>query len=253
MRILKYIWEDLRRSFAVWEKSEAMTALVSLAITAAVGYIASAAAVVQWKLTVLQQVGIGLSTWFALLFIFVTPFRMWSAEKSKAEAFEEEQKPKVRIAGINILTHPKESDLPALRTIGLEVENISTSPVTRCQLREEALINRHGQRSLQRRPFRMREESGGDITQVDFERFFDLHGIGSTQTIDIVRLDERNPNNMVEFCYATRHDALPLQNVIRGFFPHTLTVRVTAENMTHPVECTCRITVNDGILGLEIV
>ncbi len=74
----KYLIEDLRRSFGLWEKHEAMSILLGLFFSAV---LAALSAFGIYRLsegfTLVSYIGFGLLAWFLWLLLVVTPMRMW--------------------------------------------------------------------------------------------------------------------------------------------------------------------------------
>lgn len=159
--------------------------------------------------------------------------------------------PKVKIGGPSILTYPKSATGRTQRTIRIEVENESHSHLKNCSVREEAFINRLGQASGQRRHFRRAEEGHADMSAHIFRKTFDLRGKGDKEIIEIAYLDETQEGSNVLMLYATEPTARTLNSIPRQFFPHNLTISVTADNMAIAERRTFRLAVSDdGILEM---
>ena len=87
--ILVYWKENLYKSFVLWERHEAMSALI---VALAIGLLALATG---FSITALSSIAvgasffIGLGGWFALMVLVITPMRMWKEKKDKLDIFEQ--------------------------------------------------------------------------------------------------------------------------------------------------------------------
>ncbi len=248
--VREYVLENFKLSLGVWDASERMSTLIGMVLAAAAtavlatfGYAIEIRGVDKWQAL--------LAIWFVVLFVFVTPFRMWKKQKQKIEAFEDAAKPRVQLVGPTDLFLNRASDVDrGLHIVRLEVRNISAGVIRNCCLRESLFVNRFGKASGQRRFFRLATESGADLTVHDHTKFFDLQGYGSTEILEIAYLDEAVTGSNVVMLYATEHTALPLNSIPQDFFPHDLTVSISADNLPEIMEKTYRLEIRDGQLRM---
>lgn len=93
-----YLPENLRRSFGLWERHEAMSILIGLLIS---GLLATLSALGIYiaipSFTLLSYLGLGLLSWFLWLVLVVTPVKMWRSERERADNLEENMKPCLEI------------------------------------------------------------------------------------------------------------------------------------------------------------
>ena len=79
-----------------------------------------------------------------------------------------------------------------------------------------------------------------------------MKGKDDSVGIDICRLDETKEGSRVNMTYAGQPTSGQTTQIIRRMFPHWLTVSVTADNLSVPVNKTFKIEVTpDGFLTME--
>ena len=164
---------------------------------------------------------------------------------------ENDLRPKITlVASSNV--HPK--DVPrGVRTVKIEITNISKSTIKNCRVREAKFVNRYGQESGMRRHFRLNEETYADMAKHTYRQNFDLQGSGSTEIVDIAQLDETQDESRVLMLYATSPTAGTLNAIVRDCFPHRLTISVTADNLPVSVEQSYDLKISKGTLQIERV
>ena len=140
-----------------------------------------------------------------------------------------------------------------IRTVRLEVTNVSHTILRNCRLREARFVNIYGQESQMRRPFRLNEETLANMASHIYKQTFNLHGKGATEIIEIAQLDETQDDTRVVMLYATAPNVPQLNAIVRECFPHRLTVSVTAENMLESFERTYELFIKNGRLQMESV
>src|SRR3990167_9264687 len=119
----EYLSESFQRSLVRWNQDQSMTMLVSIVIAAALallfgGFLVLAQLLAGWKMIPVFLVG-----WFLMLWLIVTPARMWKEQRDK----------------LNDLTIPKlaisKGDAPIDKErewIALDVHNTSSVPINGC-------------------------------------------------------------------------------------------------------------------------
>ena len=168
----------------------------------------------------------------------------------RAYLLEQALEPKIRIIGPT--THaPGGSTGKTIRTMRIEVENITATTLTNCCVREAKFVNRFGDKSGMRRHFRLSEETFADMESHTYRKTFNLQGRGSKEIIDIAQLDETKSDSRVLMLYATEPTASTLNAIVRDCFPHRLTISVTADNLPISQERTYDLKISaDGILEM---
>lgn len=129
-----YWTENLRRSFKVWEKSQATTAFIVLVLSAVLG--AGAGLGINPIVdSVKGSILIGLGLGFGLPLFIVSPMRMWKESKDTTARLELDKVPILQIESV------KEEDGPSLssRGWGLIVRNTSTIKASGCSARIEEI------------------------------------------------------------------------------------------------------------------
>lgn len=133
------------------------------------------------------------------------------------------------------------------------VTNISVEHVKNCSIRDSSFINNRGHESpVKGRFFRCRSERAADSKLHAYTRTFDLKGKNDSEEFDICSMDEGTAGSPIFMYYATTSTDQQKDSISRELFPHTLTVRVTADNLTVPETKTFKISVSDrGNLKME--
>jgi hypothetical protein len=163
---------------------------------------------------------------------------------------ELEREPKVKITGPTAMTYPKGIAGKAARTLRIEIENESILHLKNCSVRELTFVNRHGNESGLQRYFRLAEEGYAHSAHT-FKKTFDLRGKGAREIIEIAHLDETRDDSRIVMLYATEPTAPVLNAIPRDFFPHTLTISFTADNIPIPETRIYKLSVSgEGILEM---
>jgi len=206
------------------------------------------------KLPITVPILVGLIT-AACILIILDAFHGWFDKRNKhvqrISELEADLKPKLRIVP-TYYVYPKR-DEPGIRTVRLDVTNVSNTVLKNCRLREARFVNVVGQESMMRRPFRLNDESLANMASHTYRQTFDLPGKGSVEIVEIAQLDERTDDSRVLMLYATAPNVPQLNSIVRECFPHRLTISVTAENMPTAFEKTYDLTIKDGRLRLDEV
>lgn len=169
-----------------------------------------------------------------------------------ATNLRKECEPKVRIY-LSVFLHPPEAN-KGLRTVRINVENISKCTLKNCSVREFEFVNRHGHRSQMQRYFRLNKDTHADMSKHAYRYTFDLQGQGSNEIIDIAQLDETNDDSRVVMLYATEPTAPTLNAIVRDCFPHRLTILMTSDNLLIAERRTFDLKISDfGVLQIEPV
>jgi hypothetical protein len=150
-------------------------------------------------------------------------------EKYRADQLSERFEPKLKISS-SMLLLPSEAT-KGLRTVRINIENVSAITLRNCCVREAMFVNRFEHSSGMQRHFRLSEETFADMAGHTYRKTFDLRGQGSSEIIDIAQLDETKDDSRVVMLYATEPTAQTLNAIIRDCFPHRLTISVTADNL----------------------
>jgi hypothetical protein len=109
------------------------------------------------------------------------------------------------VISLSSLLHPKDAT-KGLRTVRINIKNISSRTVKNCCVREEEFVNKYGYTSKMRRYFRLSYETYADMAAHTYKKTFDLHP-GSAEDIDIAHLDETKDDSPVIMLYATEPTA----------------------------------------------
>lgn len=191
----------------------------------------------------------------ACILIILDSFQGWFDKRNthvqRIAELEAQLEPKLEIVPTSYV-HPKTAER-GVRTVRLEVTNVSNTVLKNCRLREAKFINVFGEESQMRRPFRLNEETLANMELHIYKQAFDLPGKGATEIIEIAQLDETTDESRVVMLYATAPNVPQLNAIMRKCFPHRLTISVTAENMPVVVERTYDLTINDGHLKMAEV
>jgi len=190
----------------------------------------------------------------ACICIILDSFQGWFDKRNKhvqrIAELEAQLEPKLKIVPTSYV-HPKTTSGRGIRTVRLEVTNISNTVLKNCRLREAKLVNVFGQESGMRRTFRLNEETLANMAAHIYKQTFELAGRGSTEIIEIAQLDETTDESRVVMLYATAPNVPQLNAIVRECFPHQLTISTTAENMLVVIERAYNLSIKDGRLQME--
>jgi len=141
--------ENLRRSFGLWERHEAMSVLLGLLISA---LLAALSALGIYKaisgFTFLSYLGLGLLSWFLWLVLVITPVKMWRSERERADNLEESKKPCLEIGSIFVQSGKND---PSLEWV-LEVRNKGTEVAEDCYALLEQITTEESSTKLEEMP-----------------------------------------------------------------------------------------------------
>lgn len=154
---------------------------------------------------------------------------MYEEQKTRGDLLEKDLQPKIKIvptSNVDIIENGK-----GIRTVRLEITNISNSTIRNCRVREIEFINKFGSSANMRRHFRLVEERFADSSKHSYQQTFDLQGYGSSELVEIAQLDETKDDLWVLMLYATVLTAPTLNSIRRDCFPHRLTISVMGDNL----------------------
>jgi hypothetical protein len=212
------------------------------------------------KLTINPQLGYfwqwTLGLWFLVLFVIVTPFRVWLAEKITVEAYEDAARPKISISDPIEIVNPKGAEGKAFRTWRLTITNVSTAVVKNCYAKKKSFINSRGQESdsLGLR-FKFSTDNPRELQNYNYRQACDLNP-NDREYVDIACMDERDgptPNVFMLYAIPGGGSGFAKNAISQEVFPHRLVVEVSAENCVRPVEVTYDLYIKDGLLRMERV
>jgi hypothetical protein len=171
----------------------------------------------------------------------------------RAYVLESALEPKIEISDPKQHHKPwtQHASLKAKRYWFVTVTSTTTKRLTGVSVRELELLNARGRVAPESgRYFPLAAEGLSKDELLELTREFELRGRGTKENIDICEMDETDDASRVLLKYATPPNHL----VHRKVFPHTLTIRVTANEMPEPVDKTFRIAITtDGFLKMETV
>jgi len=116
--------EDLKKSFGVWERHEAMSVLITLVVTAIISLFTTIGIKVASDLNIHGLIGLGIVIWFVLLVFIITPLRML---KDKADKLTQ-----LTTKRLNISLAPNYEPGDGSHWLRLRVDNLSSLPVAGC-------------------------------------------------------------------------------------------------------------------------
>ena len=186
----------------------------------------------------------------ALLF---TAYFIWKKEHEKNEAYVERDRPKIEISTPIQLCDPKDAGGKAkLRTWKLRIINISSMVIRNCYVKQKSLIN---VRKLPSRNddmhFKVSTDKPLRLNDFDYQQSFDLNP-NTDRLVDIAAMPELDDNPRIYMLYAIPGQRAEVHNSIPPIlFPHTLTLQVSGENLTNPVEATYILSI-DGLGRLQM-
>lgn len=243
----QYYMAIFRQSFTLWGRAERLINFLRVVIGAIllVFFLAVGIGIV-FKQEATWWVGGALFLGFLYLILFESQYRIWKRDKESIEKFSADRLPKLRIGGPSASTQPKGAAGKAVRIFGVKVENISTSVLRNCCVREAEFVNRFGQNSGMKRYFRMNQERYADEDAHTYQKKFDLQGNGASEIIDICMLDETAGNGIVKMLYAESPENRSPSLIDRKAFPHTLTISAIADDMAVPEKLTCKINISSN-------
>ena len=254
-RVAKYVYEILKMSVDVWERSEIAGTLI-----AAVGALV-VALLGAWGISIKLAFDAGhywqwaLGLWFVVLFVFVTPFRLWHAEKTKLEAFEEAARPKVEISDPIEITDPKGAHGKAFRTWRLKLTNVSMVVVKNCYAKQKSFINKRGDESANVGiRFKMSTDQPKYLASYEYRQSFDL-APGAHEYVDIACMNEIDgaiPMVFMLYAIPGAGEGVVKNAIPQEFFPHRLIVEVCAEDIVKPIERNYVLHIsNAGLLKMD--
>ncbi len=257
-RIWWYLKQDFHLSFAAWERPDMMGSAVAAATALAVALLGLIGVKVSLDPNVHSYWLWGTGTWLFALLIIITPFRIWLRERLEVEKHLKAAEPKVSISTPLQRTDPKEVKGKCFRTWSLKIENISTTALTGCVLKQTHLVNARGADSDSNGlHFKLSTEKPVAIANFTYHESFELNP-KTSKTLDIACLNEwtvDDPNCRVWMYYAPREAAraeikagLPFDK-----FPHRLTVEFSAAQLVVPVTVTVDLILHNGMLKMERV
>lgn len=255
-RVAQYIREILRMSIDVWGRSQIAGTLIAAIATFALALIGVAGI----KLTIDPQLGYfwewTLGLWFLVLFVIVTPFRVWLAEKIKVEAFEDAARPRISISDPIEVVEPKGAEGKAFRTWRLKITNVSTAVVKNCYAKKKSFIdNRRQESDSPGLRFKFSTDNPRELQNYNYKQACDLNP-NDHEYVDIACMDERgDPTPKVFMLYAIPGggSGFAKNAISQEVFPHRLVVEVSAENCAKPVEVIYDLSIKDGLLRMERV
>jgi hypothetical protein len=178
---------------------------------------------------------------------------VWGIFK-RAYDLERDLLPKLEISDPKQHHEPWTQDaaLKAKRHWFITITSVTTTHLTNVSVQELKFVNALGRvapESGRYFPLSAEGQSKGRVPAL--ARLFDLRGKGTESNIDICAMDETAKEPRVLMKYATP----PLEyHIHQSVFPHTLTVRVTADQLPEPIDKAFRIYVtDDGFLRMETV
>ena len=242
----RYALAVLKTAFASWEVGDRMGSTASLVLAIAIG-VATALGIEHKELTTLQTGGWAVGAALFVLLVVVAPFRLWRTTRHELDAFQSAAKVAVVISDPVEVPFPKVDSGPAqTRTIHLEIENPCSVTIRNCSVRLASMTNIYGKETeTLGQPFRLSTERPHNVLDFVYTTKFDIHPL-SSERIDIASLEETDSRSNVIILYATQGKAGAgvLNSIPVKFFPHTLKIRVTADNLLMPVERTFQLYVD---------
>ncbi len=235
MSVWQFIWN------AWWREANATTRAVHLA---SVGLPMIASVVVDPSV-----VSIPLWTWLVVA-VCLGAITFFAGVLRRGLALEREREPKI------LISDPQEYFMPwrqeqegekVNRHYFVTVTNLSVEHIKNCSMKDSSFINNRGHESpVKGRYLRCRSERVADPRAHTFARTFDLKGKGDSEEFDICSMDDGKAGSPIFMYYATTSTDQQKDSISRELFPHTLTVRVTADNLAVPETKTFYIAVSDG-------
>ena len=116
--------EDLKKSFGVWERHEAMSVLITLLVTAILSLLATIGIKVALDWNIYSLIGFGVVGWFVLLVFIITPLRML---KDKADNLT-----RLTTKRLKVTLAPNLEPGDKSQWLRLRVDNPSLTPIEKC-------------------------------------------------------------------------------------------------------------------------
>lgn len=214
MSIWAFLWKVLWREAGLMVRVLQIAFIpIPAAISAGVGFFGG-----EWSKGLLPWWGWAIGAALALVVaLFWGTF--W-----RAYTLEKDLEPKLRISGPFETKWPKTATGKAKRWFYITIENLSKGSIKDCRVKEFDLVNTNGNSSgVSGRIFK----NSKDRYSPTGDNSFDLNGLGDSAKVDIAEMDETVAGSNVNLCYAARS----LNSIPRSFFPHMLTIHVTAANL----------------------
>jgi len=141
-----------------------------------------------------------------------------------------------------------------IRMFSLEIKNISSTVLKAVQVKKQSFINRFGdQADVLGERFRHNIEAAQDMTKFEHSLSFDI-APNDVERVDIALMDEVNDPERILMTYAQKPNAILKNSITKDCFPTDLIVRVTADNLSNPVNKPFKIFVDElGILRMKSV
>ncbi|MFN4229860.1 hypothetical protein [Parvibaculum sp.] len=232
----------------VWRDASLLWRIASVTFSTGPAAIAFAGAYFGWSMQ--------LSTWFwiSVTFALLAAMMLWRFFDT-AFSLEKAQVAQIHIGDPEFYYFPWKGKSPGdkvERHFFVRVENLSTSHIKNCSLKEVGFRNRFGHVAPEAgRIFRRKVERHADQTRHEHDRYFDLRGKGDSVEVELCFMDERRDTMSVVMTYATSPSHIYKDSIPRSLFPHELTVSVTADNLLVPVQKTFVIDVTaEGYLSV---
>jgi uncharacterized protein affecting Mg2+/Co2+ transport len=246
MSVWQFLWK------AWWREANATTRAIHLA---AVVLPMITGAAIELSTTDPSTVPIPLSVWPVIAVVLGAITFIFGITK-RALVLERALEPKIAISDPQKYFMPWKQSQEGERVnhhYFITVTNLSNKHIKNCSIKDSSFTNSRGHESpVKGRFFRCRSERAADSKLHAYTRTFDLKGRNDSEKFDICSMDEGKAGSPIFMYYATTSTDQQKNSISRELFPHTLTARVTADNLAVPETKTFEISVSDrGSLRME--
>lgn len=193
-----YLVINARTSFNLFERSAVLVSVLFMVAALIAGFAISFGLIPDTVLSEEWKVVFSIGFSLLLLFLFITPSRLWFLNQAKINALEDRLKPRLSVVFGNSnpdfeATNPEHAEGHAIRTFRIRVDNTGTELLDHCCVSPDELIVRNsGPRKKVDLRFRFTSDKG------DSRKL----GPGEHAFVDIVEMDENDSTGFFTLCYA---------------------------------------------------